>query len=79
MGRPGVSKAEVVRAYVALKKQQRAPTLLNLRLELGRGSYSTIGAHLASLKLVCRPKAVRPAGSVHVPLDKRAKVLVRRL
>lgn len=51
MGRPGVSKAEVVQAYVALLKQKREPSLLNLRLQLGRGSYSTIAAHVASLKL----------------------------
>lgn len=51
MGRPGLSKAEVVRAYVSLLKQKREPSLLNLRLELGSGSYSTIGAHVASLKL----------------------------
>lgn len=52
MGRPGVSKTDVVQAYVALLKQKRQPTLVNVRLEIGRGSYSTIGAHLRSLQLV---------------------------
>lgn len=56
MGRPGVSKADVVQAYVALLKQKRQPTLVNVRLEIGRGSYSTIGAHLRSLQLV-RPRS----------------------
>jgi hypothetical protein len=59
MGRPGVSKTEVVQAYVALLKQKREPSLLNLRLQLGRGSYSTIGAHVASLKLWRPGKAER--------------------
>lgn len=52
MARPGISKADVVQAYVALLKQKRKPTLVNVRLELGRGSYSTIGAHLRALSLV---------------------------
>jgi hypothetical protein len=64
MARPGISKAEVVQAYVSLLKQKREPTLLNLRLQLGRGSYTTIGAHVASLKLrrpgTCSRRPVRP-------------------
>lgn len=54
MGLPGVQRVDVVRAYVALMKQGREPTLCNLRLELGRGSYSTIAAHLQALCLVRR-------------------------
>lgn len=54
MGRLGISSSDVVRAYVALIKQRREPTLLNLRLELGSGSYSTIAEHLERLRLVRR-------------------------
>lgn len=54
MGRRGVQAADVIRAYVSLKKQGREPTLTNLRLELGRGSYSTIAEKLSSLKLIGR-------------------------
>ena len=68
MGRPGISKADVVRAYVALLKQRREPSLQNLRLELGRGSYSTIAAHVASLAIASQgvrqqstPRDGRPA------------------
>ncbi len=49
MGRKGIQPRDTVRAYIALKKQERAPTLLNLRLELGRGSYSTLQKHLQML------------------------------
>jgi len=52
MGRPGLERADVIRAYVALVKQRRQPTLCNLRLELGKGNYSTIGAQLESLCFV---------------------------
>lgn len=51
MGRPGISKEDVVRAYVALLRQGRRPGPQNLRLELQRGSYSTISKHVASLAL----------------------------
>lgn len=54
MGRRGLQGADVVRAYVALKKQRREPTLQNLRLELGTGSFSTIAEKLADLRLVGR-------------------------
>ena len=56
MARPGISTSDVVRAYVALVKQRRQPTLLNLRLELGTGSYSTIAGHLEKLSLVQRSR-----------------------
>ena len=52
MGRRGLDKAEVVRAYVTLRRNGRKPTLLNMRLELGQGSYSTIAARLAELRFV---------------------------
>lgn len=52
MARPGIERADVVRAYVALLHQQREPTLCNLRLELQTGSYSTIADHLEALCFV---------------------------
>jgi len=61
MGRPGISKADVVRAYVSLMKQRREPSLQNLRLEIGRGSYSTIASHVASLALARRGASGRHA------------------
>jgi hypothetical protein len=51
MGRKGVSLVDVVRATVALRKQGRVVGPFNLRLELGRGSYSTIGRHIRRLAL----------------------------
>lgn len=51
MGRKGIQASDVVRAYIALRQQKREPTLLNLRLELGQGSYSTIARHLKGLGL----------------------------
>lgn len=49
MGRPGITKVDVVRAYVALLQQGRLPGPQNLRLELGRGSFTTIAKHLDEL------------------------------
>lgn len=54
MGRRGITGPDVVRAYVALKRQGREPSLWNLRLELGFGSYSTIAEKLERLALVGR-------------------------
>lgn len=54
MSRPGITGADVVRAFVALKKQGRDPSIVNLRLEIGKGSYSTIADRLESLALVGR-------------------------
>lgn len=51
MGRKGITSADVVRAYVALLKQGRKPGPTNLRLQLGRGSYTTISQHLRRLAL----------------------------
>lgn len=49
MGRKGITSDDVVRAYVALLKQGRTPGPRNLRLEIGRGSYTTISQHLRRL------------------------------
>jgi len=59
MPRTGITRADVVRAYVALLRQGRSPGTRNLRLELGTGSYATIQSHVRSLALR-RPKSVRP-------------------
>ncbi|QUN27712.1 DNA-binding protein [Cupriavidus sp. KK10] len=49
MKRRGISAADVVRACVALKRRGRRLGPVNVRLELGRGSYSTIVRHLRKL------------------------------
>ena len=51
MARKGITSVDVVQAYVALLKQGRKPGPTNLRLELGRGSYTTIAQHLRQLAL----------------------------
>lgn len=51
MARKGITSADVVQAYVALLKQGRTPGPRNLRLQLGRGSYTTISQHLRRLAL----------------------------
>ena len=51
MGRPGITAVDVVRAYVALLKQRRRPGPQNLRLELRRGSFTTIARHVERLAL----------------------------
>lgn len=51
MGRHGITPVDVVRAYVALLKQGRVPGPHNLRLELSRGSYTTITKHVTRLAL----------------------------
>ena len=56
MARKGISSLDVVRAYISLLRQQRNPTLLNLRLEMGSGSYSTIARHLERLSMVRESK-----------------------
>lgn len=50
-GRKGILLEDVIRAYVALQKQQRSPGPTNIRLELGTGSYTTIAQHLKTLAL----------------------------
>lgn len=51
MPRKGISKVDVVRAYVALIKQRRLPGPRNLRLEMGTGCYTTIAQHVRALAL----------------------------
>lgn len=51
MGRKGLELFESVRGVVSLLKQGRNPSPTNLRLELGRGSYTTILKHLRTLAL----------------------------
>ena len=57
-GRKGIKDEDVIRAYIALLQQRRIPGPVNLRLELGTGSYTTI---LQSLrKLALRHPKFRP-------------------
>jgi len=51
MGRKGITNVDVVQAYVALLKHGRKPSLINLRLQLGWGSYASISQHLRRLAL----------------------------
>lgn len=48
-GRPGLTLEEVLKACEALKTQGRKVGPTNVRLELGRGSFQTIGKHLRAL------------------------------
>lgn len=48
-GRPGVTIIDVARACVALNQQKRRLGPSNVRLELGRGSMTTISRHLQRL------------------------------
>jgi hypothetical protein len=41
-GRPGITRSDVEAAVAALLLQRRTPGPVNIRLELGSGSYSTI-------------------------------------
>lgn len=50
-GRPGISRGDVEAAVAALLQQQRNPGPVNVRLEIGRGSYSTIIRHLRDIAL----------------------------
>ncbi len=52
MARRGISAADVARAYIQLKQEGGEPSLRNLRLQIGRGGYSTIAAHLKRLSFV---------------------------
>lgn len=52
MSRRGISAADVARAYIQLKQEGREPSLRNLRLQIGRGGYATIAAHLKKLSFV---------------------------
>lgn len=51
-GRKGITAADVVRACVALRRQNRKLGPANVRLELGRGSYGTITRHLRMLAFI---------------------------
>jgi hypothetical protein len=52
MKQRGITMVDVLRATVALRKQGRVAGPQNLRLELERGSYSTICRHMRRLALV---------------------------
>lgn len=60
MGRHGITLVDVVRACLALRKQGRKIGPNNIRLELGRGSMTTISGHLRRLALrdVCSASVV---------------------
>ncbi len=50
-GRKGITLVDVVRACISLRKQHRRLGPSNVRLELGRGSMTTISNHLKTLAL----------------------------
>ncbi|WP_162252956.1 DNA-binding protein [Massilia sp. Root133] len=50
-GRPGITIVDVARACVALSRQKRRIGPSNVRLELGRGSMTTISRHLHRLAI----------------------------
>lgn len=52
MARKGIGLTDVVIAVISLKKQGRRPTPTNVRLEMGKGSFSTITRLLRKLALV---------------------------
>ncbi len=52
MARKGITLVDVILAVISLREQGRRPTPTNVRLELGRGSYSTITRLLRRLALV---------------------------
>lgn len=49
MERSGITRAEVRQAIEALRAHGREPTLRNVRLQIGRGSYGTLLRHLDEL------------------------------
>lgn len=51
-GRPGLTLEDVRAACTRLVQEGRHVSLLNVRYELGRGSYSTIQKHLQDLGYV---------------------------
>lgn len=51
-GRPGITVKDVKRACEALRKQGRPIGPVNIRLELGRGSYTTIVRAMRTLGLM---------------------------
>lgn len=58
VGRPGVSLDDVSNAAERLTLQGRKVGPVNVRLELGRGSYETIQRHLRELSLAA-PKPTK--------------------
>jgi hypothetical protein len=50
-GRKGISMADVVNACLSLMKEGRNLGPTNVRLQLGRGSMTTISRHLQTLGL----------------------------
>lgn len=48
-GRPGITIVDVARACVALRQRNRRLGPTNVRLELGKGSMTTISRHLQRL------------------------------
>lgn len=48
-GRPGITLEEVRAACARLEQQGRFVGAVNVRLELGRGSFTTIQRHLRAL------------------------------
>ncbi|WP_151273275.1 DNA-binding protein [Burkholderia pseudomallei] len=56
-GRPGITVEDVKRACEALRQQGRPIGPVNVRLELGRGSYTTIVRAMRTLGLVPARKA----------------------
>jgi hypothetical protein len=48
-GRPGITIVDVARACIALKQKSRRLGPTNVRLELGKGSMTTISRHLQRL------------------------------
>lgn len=73
MKNKGITGADVARACIALKLSRRRISAVNIRLELGRGSYSTISKHLKRLaltqiespqELLLRPMLEEPSGAI---------------
>ncbi|KAA8769420.1 DNA-binding protein [Burkholderia pseudomallei] len=58
-GRPGITLEDVKRACEALRQQGRPVGPVNIRLELGRGSYSTIIRAMRTLGLAPPREAKR--------------------
>jgi hypothetical protein len=48
-GRPGITIVDVARACIALEEKSRRLGPTNVRLELGKGSMTTISRHLQRL------------------------------
>ena len=61
MKKPALTLVDVARACVSLHKQRRTFGPINLRLELGRGSYRDISRYLRRLALIDRRARQRPS------------------